>query len=202
MNAIVRIALIAWFVIPAAGRAESAEPAPPEAVVATLEQALIENMQAASDRDFQARFDDLRPLMADIMAVERMARYLFGRDWRGFEAGQREAFIETFLDLSAATYANQFDAYNGERFSAVEVQHPGEDRALVRRRLTTGSGRKVAFDYLMTRSEDRWRIVTIVTDGVSDLALKRSQYQRILDDQGFDAVVDHVREAVERQREG
>ncbi|MDT8438973.1 MAG: ABC transporter substrate-binding protein [Wenzhouxiangellaceae bacterium] len=170
----------------------------PSAPVDRLEQALLANMQ--SDRDFDARYAELRPLVQDIMAVERMARYLFGRDWRTFEAGQRDRFAEVFLDLSAATYARQFDRYGGERFDPVEVQQPADDRAVVKRMLTTGSGRKVPFDYLMTGSDDGWQIVTIIADGVSDLALKRSQYQKIVDEDGLAGVIRHIEQQVAKQR--
>ena len=172
----------------------------PEDVVARLESALIENMKAGDSMSFEDRYEVLRPLVADVMAVERMSRYLFGRDWQSFEPAQQERFTEAFLDLSAATYAGQFKAYGGERFDPVDVQRQGEDRAVVQRRLTTGSGKKIAFDYLMTRNDDGWQIVTIITDGVSDLALKRSQYRRILDESGFEAVIEHIRESIESQR--
>lgn len=175
-------------------------PAPPEAVVARLENTLIENMKAGDSMDFEDRFETLRPLLAEIMAVERMGRFLFGRDWRAFEASQRDAFQEAFLDLSAATYAGQFKAFGGESFDPVAVQEQGEDRAVVKRRLTTGSGRQIAFDYLMTREDSHWQIVTIITDGVSDLAIKRSQYRRILENQDLDAVMAHIRESIESQR--
>ena len=71
---------------------------------------------------------------------------------------------------------------------------------MVKRRLTTGSGRQIAFDYLMTREDSRWQIVTIITDGVSDLAIKRSQYRRIIENQDLDAVMAHIRESIESQR--
>ena len=174
-------------------------PEPPEQVVERLEQTLIDNMRLAPELDYAARYQRLRPLIGDIMAVERMARFVFGRDWRQFDPDLRQAFSEAFLDLSAATFANQFDNYNGEFFSAVAVQRQAEDRALVRRMLTSGKGRKIAFDYLMTPDDGQWRIVTIITDGVSDLALKRSQYRRILEREDFAAVVEHVREQTARQ---
>ncbi|MGK7294959.1 MAG: ABC transporter substrate-binding protein [Candidatus Wenzhouxiangella sp. M2_3B_020] len=181
----------------AEGEAGASEP---RQVVARLETTLIDNMKAGESMTFDDRYEVLRPLVADIMAVERMGRYLFGRDWQSFEPAQRERFTEAFLDLSAATYAGQFKAYGGERFDPVDVQRQNEDRAVVQRRLTTGSGKKIAFDYLMTRSDDGWQIVTIITDGVSDLALKRSQYRRILDESGFDAVIEHIRDSIESQR--
>ena len=91
-------------------------------------------------------------------------------------------------------------AFGGESFEPVAVQEQGEDRVVVKRRLTTGSGRQIAFDYLMTRDDSRWQIVTIITDGVSDLAIKRTQYRRILESEDFDAVIAHIRESIESQR--
>lgn len=191
--------LLASMALPLAARQDDSG-AQPERTVERLETTLVEHMQAGESMRFEDRFERLRPMVAEILAVERMGRYLFGRDWQAFEAGQRERFIDAFLDLSAATYANQFDRFNGERFAPVEVQRQDEARAVVRRRLTTGSGQQIAFDYLMTHDGDGWRIVTIITDGVSDLAMKRSQYSRILENEGFDAVIDHIREATESQR--
>lgn len=176
--------------------------AAPDVVVERLETALIENMKAGDSMTFKARFETLRPLLAEIMAVDRMGRYVFGRDWASFEQSQRETFKEVFLDLSAATYAAQFKAFGGESFDPVAVQEQGEDRAVVKRRLTTGSGRQIAFDYLMTRDDAHWQIVTIITDGVSDLAIKRTQYRRILESEDFDAVIAHIRDAIESQRSG
>lgn len=182
-----------------AGDAPAGEAAAPETVVERLETTLIENMKAGDSMTFEDRFETLRPLLNEIMAVDRMGRYLFGREWASFEQVRRNTFNEVFLDLSAATYASQFKAFGGESFDPVAVQRQGEDRAVVKRRLTTGSGREIAFDYLMTRDDSRWQIVTIITDGVSDLAIKRSQYRRILDSEDFDAVIAHIRESIQSQ---
>jgi len=179
--------------------ASEQQTAAPESVVARLETALVENMKAGESMSFEDRFQTLRPLLAEIMAVARMGRYVFGRDWASFEQAQREEFIRAFLDLSAATYASRFKAFGGESFDPVAVQAQGEDRTVVKRRLTTGSGRQIAFDYLMTRDDSDWQIVTIITDGVSDLAIKRTQYRRILDGQDFDAVIAHIRDSIASQ---
>jgi len=180
--------------------ADSAQQAPPESAVARLETTLIENMKAGDSMTFEDRFETLRPLLDEIMAIDRMGRYIFGRDWAAFEQAQRAEFNQAFLDLSAATYASQFKAFGGESFDPVSVQEQGEDRVVVKRRLTTGSGREIAFDYLMTRDDSNWQIVTIITDGVSDLAIKRTQYRRILDSEDFDAVIAHIRDSIASQR--
>lgn len=206
MQAILRtfapIAMAALVALPAAAD-ESSAGTSPETVVAGLEDMLIAHMKAGDDMSYDQRFERLRARLADILALERMGRYIFGRDWASLSEAQRERFTAAFGDLSAATYAAQFSDYNGERFEPVAVDRQGEDRAVVRRRLVTGSGKQVAFDYLMTPDEDGdWRIVTIITDGVSDLAIKRSQYRRILDEADFDAVIERIRSAIDAQRDG
>jgi len=191
--------LLVWSGVQAMQTADpAAQTDGPETAVNRLEAQLIDNMKAGDSLSFDQRYERLRPLVGEVMAVERMARYLFGRDWRGFDPADREAFADAFLDLSAATYAAQFTDHDGERFESVELRQQSDDRALVRHVLVT-SKRRVSFDYLMTRVENDWRIVTIIADGVSDLALKRSQYQRILDDDGFGAVIDYIREQAEKQ---
>ncbi|MEX2498914.1 MAG: ABC transporter substrate-binding protein [Wenzhouxiangellaceae bacterium] len=202
MKPLLQSLILVWVVIIAVAGAPraAADQAAADEVVARLETTLIENMKAGDSMSFDERFETLRPLLGEIMAVERMGRFLFGRDWASFEPGQRERFAQAFLDLSAATYAGQFKEFGGERFDPAEVVEQAEDRVVVKRRLTTGSGRKIAFDYLMTRTDSGWKIVTIITDGVSDLAVKRSQYRRLLDSDGFDAVIEHIQDAVESQR--
>lgn len=172
----------------------------PEEPIARLENTLIEHMKAGGSVGFDERFETLRRVTEEIMAVDLMGRFLFGRDWASFGEQQRERFKRAFLDLSATSYAGRFKEFSGERFDPVEVQKQGEDRAVVKRRLTTGKGDRITFDYLMTRTDSGWQIVTIIIDGVSDLAVKRSQYRRILKGEGFDAVIAHIRDSIESQR--
>ena len=47
----------------------------------------------------------------------------------------------------------------------------------------------VKFDYMMKKKGDTWRIINIIANGVSDLALKRSEYTDVLSRKGFDALI-------------
>ena len=44
-------------------------------------------------------------------------------------------------------------------------------------------------DYLLQEETGRWRIVNVVSNGVSDLSLKRADYGSIMKKQGFDTLV-------------
>ena len=40
--------------------------------------------------------------------------------------------------------------------------------------------------------KDRWRLVNITVDGVSDLSLKRSQYSEVIEQHGFHELLERL----------
>ena len=50
----------------------------------------------------------------------------------------------------------------------------------------------IALNYLLHNRDGRWRIINIIADGVSDLALKRAEYQRVLEEQSFAGLLAHL----------
>jgi len=60
----------------------------------------------------------------------------------------------------------------------------------------------VSFEYLLRQGGGgEWRIVNIVADGVSDLALKRAEYQRILANGTLDSLIKELEAQTERLRQ-
>lgn len=47
----------------------------------------------------------------------------------------------------------------------------------------------IAFEYIVNRNGSQWRIVNIVVDGISDLALKKAQYTSVIEREGFDGLL-------------
>jgi phospholipid transport system substrate-binding protein len=47
----------------------------------------------------------------------------------------------------------------------------------------------VSLEYVLQQDGPSWRIVNIVADGVSDLALKRAEYQRLFAGAGLDGLI-------------
>ncbi|PKO64443.1 MAG: transporter, partial [Betaproteobacteria bacterium HGW-Betaproteobacteria-17] len=77
----------------------------------------------------------------------------------------------------------------------------GDDRLLVRSQFTKGGGGTVAFDYMLMRVDGQWRVVNILTDGISDLALKRSQYGALYAKGGMAAVLASIDGQIKRLHE-
>lgn len=170
-------------------RAAGPEPAgDPAAVVERLHATLLEVMQQADALAFEGRYAKVEPVLAATFDFPTIARIVTGRYWRKLDEVQRQAFLDRFAHLSAATYAARFDGYSGETFRTVGT---GEERGyrLVRTELVKSDGSTVSLAYAVAPAADGWRIINVVADGVSDLSLKRADYTSILKDGGMEALL-------------
>jgi len=56
----------------------------------------------------------------------------------------------------------------------------------------------VSMDYLLKKRGEDWRIINIITNGVSDLALKRSEYVAVIRKSGFDVLITEISAKIEK----
>ena len=91
----------------------------------------------------------------------------------------RARFVAAFERLSVMTYASRFKTVTADTFKAAEPTRGGGSRA-GHGRDRPSERRDVTLEYLLQRRGGEWKIINIIADGVSDLALKRAEYQRML----------------------
>ena len=177
--------------------------AAPEDVVRRLQDALIAVMQGAATTSYAQRYEKLAPVIEETHDLPTIARLTLGRAWSTLSDEQQRDFARTFHDLSIATYAARFDKYAGERFTGLEPSELHGGGVLIKTRLRKSDGKKVHFDYMLHRGDaGRWKILNIVVDGVSDLALKRVEYADVLKSGGFSGLIAKLQEQVRSYREG
>lgn len=166
--------------------------------VSHLQDGLIVLMQ--SSEPGSKRADAVTKLLRDTHDLPYIARVVLGRHWRDLSSEQQAAFISRFEALSVANYTARFRHYGGERFAPPDEQALAGDEHSVRSVLTTANGSTHEFVYLLHSEDGQWRIVNIVVDGVSDLALKRAEYGRLMDAGGFDALLTELDQQTEHLR--
>jgi phospholipid transport system substrate-binding protein len=189
------------------GAAARAEPAPGSesgavAVVEGLHAALIDAMRSSAEPDVVARIGRLAPVVETAFDFETIGRVILGGTWRALEPAQRSLFVDTFGQLSTATYAARFKGYKGESFVTLSAESQKQQYRLVKTTLTKSDGGQVALNYLVRPTADGWRIVNVIADGVSDLSLKRADYGTLVKTKGFDALLEKLASQIASYRNG
>ncbi len=173
-----------------------AQNAAPIAIIKNFQNELVSTMKAAERLRFEGRYKRLAPAVRESHDLAAIAQIALGPYWNEFSDTQAVKLIGAFTRLSIATYADRFDDYSGETFETQSSEKLSPDVAAVHSVLTQSDGDEVRFDYLLRRDDDQWRIVNIVVDGVSDLALKRAEYSEIMANEGFNALLGKIKEKI------
>jgi phospholipid transport system substrate-binding protein len=167
----------------------------PAATIASLQQALV----AAGEGAVEARYRALEPVIIATHNLPYIAEFALRRQWSSLPDGDRQRFIQAFERLSVMTYAARFRNVASDAFRPIEA---GAADANGRAQVTTGIRRDgqsdVSFEYLLQQDGEAWKIINIVADGVSDLALKRAEYQRLFASGGIDGLVAELEQQTER----
>ena len=163
-------------------------------LVAALEAA------AASAVDSQLRFEQLLPVVRSSHDLPFIAQLTIRRQWRDMSANDRADFVAAFEALSTMTYATRFEGLSEGSFRVLESALLDEGRVEVATEIVREDGDPVPIEFLLQiDDEGDPRIINIVADGVSDLALKRAQYQRVFREGG--SVADLI-ESIEAETAG
>ena len=174
----------------------------PEATIATLQRGLIALSQQAPHATVDERYKALEPLIVATHDLQYIAEFALRRQWPQIAEAERARFIAAFQRLSVMTYAARFVNVGPNTFRPIALgAAPEAGRAQVTTAIARAGQPDVSFEYLLQQGGGGWRIVNVVADGVSDLALKRAEYQRILASGTLDTLIKELEAQTERLRQ-
>jgi phospholipid transport system substrate-binding protein len=156
------------------------------AVVSRLQAALV---AAAALDGVDERFEFLRAEIDATHDLEFIGRLTVRRQWRDFTEPQRSDFADRFERLSVMSYAAAFRNVAADSFTPPVGEAMSAERVQVKSGILRADGSTVPLEYLLQNEAAGWRIVNVIADGVSDVALKRAEYQALFDSGGFEALV-------------
>jgi phospholipid transport system substrate-binding protein len=160
-------------------------------VVQTFQNALIDVMKVADKLSVAQRYDRLNPTVKQTFHIPLMAQISTGNYWAKAAKDERKRLTLAFQRMSVATLATLFDGYSGERF-AIDTEKPGPSKTtLVMTSLIKTDKSKINIAYVTRRFRDGWYMIDVIVDnGISELKVRRSEYNLILKKGGVPALID------------
>jgi phospholipid transport system substrate-binding protein len=180
------------------GRAAEVATDTPTATIATLQQGLIA-AASRSNSTVEQRYAALEPIVLATHNLPYIAEFALRRQWPSLDEAERTRFIAAFQRLSIMTYAARFKAAGADTFrplSAAPADPSG--RVQVATAVARAEQPDVSLEYVLQQDGPSWRIINIVADGVSDLALKRAEYQRLFTAGGIEGLIAEIEAQTQR----
>jgi len=177
--------------------AEAESGATAKQVVDKFQTELIAVMKNGKQLGYAGRYDRLYGPVSDSHDLTKIARIVVGKEWEKLSEAQQQKLTDVFARLSVASYAHNFKDYSGESFVFDSEEETTRGGVVVHSHFIIPDDKPVKFDYMLKEKGNSWRIINIIANGVSDLALKRSEYTTILQREGFDALINKINEKIE-----
>ena len=151
-----------------------------------LHNALISVMKSAETSNFEERYALLEKVIIENFNTPLISRVILSRYWKSLDQKTQTNFINLFNRLTIATYVDRFDSFENESFKHIAIEPMKKGRYLLKTKLLQTDGDSVSFDYIIQRDDEKWKIISVIANGVNDLSLKRGEYSSVIKDQGFD----------------
>lgn len=177
--------------------AQAADSESAKQVVEKFQTDLINVMKNGKQLGFAGRYDKLYDPVSNSHDLNKIARIVIGKEWEKLSEDQQKKLVDVFSRLSVASYAHNFKDYSGESFVFDSEEQTARGGVVVHSFLKIPDDKPVKFDYMLKEIGSSWRIINIIANGVSDLALKRSEYTTILQREGFDALIAKISEKID-----
>ena len=161
----------------------------PEDSVNAFHETLISTMKDGRTLSESARYARIEPVVHRLFDLPLMSRLAIGASWSTLSPAQQQVAIAAFGAYIAATYADRFDSFSGQRMEVV-AQQPSSSGMIVRTRIIKSNGEPVSVDYAMRQNDGAWQISDVYLDGtISQLATQRSEFGAILRREGFEGLI-------------
>jgi len=166
----------------------------PSEVVDRFHGVLLSVMKKAGSTSVTARYKELKPEIEKAFNLPFMIRITVGSRWNTASEQQKRELIEAFKRMSVGTYASRFNGYSGQLFKTLKVRTGPKGTRLVDTRIESPNDESVRITYVMGKFGDKWKIIDVLLDrGISEMAVRVSEYRSILRSHGVRALARALR---------
>ena len=135
---------------------------------------------------------EIRKVAQELFDFEQTAQRSLGPHWNARTPEERREFVGLFADLLERTYVRRIESGAGGTVTYVGESVDG-DEATVRTRVLTQEKSEIPIDYRRRRKNGRWVIYDVNIEGVSLIANYRTQFNRVIQTESYDALVAKLR---------
>jgi phospholipid transport system substrate-binding protein len=134
----------------------------------------------------------LRELGAANFDFDEMSRLAMGKSWRSLTADQRKRFIPVFTSFLEDAYLNKVQNYSGQEIQITKAYVTDKDYAQVSGYIAQQGSEQIGLGFSLKRESSAWKIYDVAVDNVSTLDSYRTEFQRIMGEEGFDELMAQI----------
>ena len=146
--------------------------------------------------------EEVRKLVGSFLDYGELAQRALVKHWDGLDAKKRKDFVTTLRELVERSYLRQMHGGKADYNIKYEKEEKDGSNATVFATLNTvarGKKVKIALEYKTMWKHDHWVVYDVVTDEQSMLENYRAEFNKIINKEGFDALLKRMQKKLEQK---
>jgi phospholipid transport system substrate-binding protein len=178
-------------IMPHAAIAQPASSSSAATPIEKLDSALLAVMKEGRQTLFQQRYATLAPAVEQALDLPGILRISVGFAWSSMSPHQQQQLLAAFRKYTIATYLDNFDSFNGQKFVVEpEARQLTSGESVVSTEIIPKNGSPHKLDYVMHRLPDgSWKAIDVLADGTSRVAVQRSDWSALINQGGAPALL-------------
>ncbi len=191
-KAVIKIAGASLAVMTLCLAAQATVAGDPMALVKTTVNQVVNVLQDKATPQ-QTRRNRLIDLVSGRFDFADMARQSLGTHWNQLTPAQRDEFVPLFTSFMEAAYLDKIEGYSGQPIQFIKESSDGSGYSQVSTSVIQQDKQPIQIDYRLKQEGGEWRVYDVTVDDISITANYRNQFNRVIDNQGYDALVTAMR---------
>ncbi len=170
-----------------------------ETVDAVLAVLLDKSLQGPENTE--KRREKMRQAVFQRFGFEEMSQRALGPHWQKRTPAEKKEFTNLFGELLERSYINKIESYTGEQKVLYTKETIDKDGyASVRTEIVVKRDANVEVEYRLLRRDGTWQVYDVVIEGVSLVNNYRTQFNNIVSQESYDALVKKLKLKLEQER--
>lgn len=153
---------------------------------------IVSDKEMKKPQNEQKRRNALKKAISTIFDYGEMTQRSMGKHWKERSPAEKKELVQLFETLLENSYAGKIESYNQERIVYLKENMEGE-YAEVKSKVITAKRDEFTLDYRLMNKGGRWMVYDVVIEGVSLVSNYRTQFNNIIQRQGYGELVRKLR---------
>lgn len=153
---------------------------------------IVADKELKKPQNENKRRKELKAAVGSIFDYAEMAQRSMGRHWKDRSAAEKKEFAQLFETLLENSYVGKIESYNQEKIVYLKETVDG-DNAEVKSKVVTAKRDEFTLDYRLVNKGGKWMVYDVVIEGVSMVSNYRSQFNKIITNQGYGELLKKLR---------
>ena len=197
------------FAVSASAQTLVTPPTSPNDAMASVKTVIDQSIVVFKDKQISApdREQKLRGIAESHFDFREMAKSAIGYHWRTLTPAQQAEFVPLFTTFIEDAYLSRIESYSVEKVNQqiqssmiqfVKETSTGPEYSEVYSTVVLKDRKDpIAVNYLMRNDGGEWKIYDITIDAISVIANYRNQFNRVLNNDGYDKLVSIIRQKIQ-----